>query len=70
MENNKDGRYTYIPFTTKCVATMINSETVWYANKWKNLFLKIKFFFYKSKNLKSFEKNINRKVKSSRYSKI
>lgn len=51
MDNNKG--YIYVPYIIKTVSTTVNSETVWYANKWKNLFLKIKFFFTKPKHLKN-----------------
>ena len=49
MENNKDKGYVWLPYITKTVSTSINGETVWYANKWKNLLLKIKHFFIKPK---------------------
>ena len=63
-----DKGYVLAPYITKTVKTTINGETVWYANKWKNLFLKIKRFFYKSKNIKNAEKYLNKKIISSRYS--
>ena len=58
----------YAPYNIKTLSTSINNETVWYSNKWKNLFLKIKRFFYKSENLKNSEKYLNKKVNRSFYS--
>ena len=37
-----DKGYILAPYITKTVKTSINGETVWYANKYKNLLLKIK----------------------------
>lgn len=55
MENNKD--IVFVPYIIdEPKSTDINGEVVWYRNKWKNLLLKIKRFFYKSKNLKNSEK--------------
>jgi hypothetical protein len=45
--------YVLMPYTIKIVSTSINSETVWYLKKWKNLLLKIKHFFIKPKYLKN-----------------
>jgi hypothetical protein len=53
MENNKDKGYVLFPYVIKIVSKSINGETVWYANKWKNLLLKIKHFFIKPKYLKN-----------------
>ena len=53
MEENKEKGYVWLPYITKTVKTEINGETVWYANKWKNLLLKIKHFFIKPKYLKN-----------------
>ena len=53
MEENKEKGYVWLPYITKTVKTDINGETVWYANKWKNLLLKIKHFFIKPKYLKN-----------------
>jgi hypothetical protein len=58
----KNNSIVYIPFEFKIAETMVNSETVWYANKWKNLFLKIKHFFFKPKcynNSNIYKKRIN-----------
>ena len=53
VEENKEKGYVWLPYITKTVKTEINGETVWYANKWKNLLLKIKHFFIKPKYLKN-----------------
>lgn len=54
MENNKDKGIVFVPYIIdEPKSTDINGEVVWYRNKWKNLLLKIKRFFYKSKNLKT-----------------
>ena len=52
-ENSRDKGYVWLPYITKTVKTTINGETVWYENKWKNLLLKIKYFFIKPKYLKN-----------------
>ena len=67
MENNNDKGYVWLPYITKTVRTDINGETVWYANKWKNLLLKIKHFFIKPKYLKSAHIYKNKVVNSSFY---
>lgn len=67
MENNKYKGYVYLPYVIKIVKTTINGETVWYANKMKNFLLKIKRFYYKSKNLLNAEKYLNKPVNSSFY---
>jgi len=46
------------------VATYINGEVVWYKNKWKNFWLKVKHIFKKSKYLKSFKKYSNKMITS------
>jgi hypothetical protein len=74
MENNPkinkedlDKGYILAPYITKTVKTSINGETVWYANKWKNLLLKIKYFFIKPKYLKNAHIYKNKVVNSSYY---
>ena len=67
MENNKEKGYVWLPYITKTVETSINGETVWYANKWKNLLLKIKHFFIKPKYLKNTHIYKNKMVNSSFY---
>jgi hypothetical protein len=70
MENNKENGFVYIPYILKTVSTSINGETVWHVNKWKNLLLKIKRFFYKSKNFKNSEKYLNKKINRSFYTPV
>jgi hypothetical protein len=77
MENNivcsaevKDKGYVWLPYITKIVSTSINGETVWYANKWKNFFLKIKHFFIPPKYLKNKDVYIKKLVNSSYYETI
>jgi len=53
MEDNREKGYVLMPYIIKTVKTSINGETAWYANKWKNLLLKIKHFFIKPKYLKN-----------------
>lgn len=60
----------WVPWVTKISATNINGETVWYANKWKNFLLKIKFFFFKPKYNKLFGKYPNKPVDPSLYGTI
>jgi hypothetical protein len=68
MENNKDKGVVFTPYIIgEPKSTDINGEVVWYRNKLLNLLLKIKRFFYKSKNLKNVEKYSNKKVNSSFY---
>jgi hypothetical protein len=60
----------YAPYVTKTVATKINNTTVWHSNKFINLWLKIKFFFWKPKDLKRFEKYSNKPINSKYYTEI
>ena len=62
--------YVWPPYVTKNVKTDINGETVWYANKWENLFLTIKHFFVKPKYLKNAHKYKNKMVNSSYYREV
>lgn len=50
--------YIFVPYIIVNVATSVNGEIVWYKNKWKNLGLKIKRLFIKSKHLN----NLNKKI--------
>ncbi len=59
--------YIWLPYVIKIVKTTINGETVWYANRWKNLLLKIKHFFIKPKYLKNAHIYKNKVVNSSYY---
>jgi len=66
MEDNKDKEYISVPYIFKTISTSVNGETVWYSNKWKNLLLKIKHFFFKPKCFKN--ANIyNKKIISHSY---
>lgn len=60
----------YVPYVTKTVATKINNITVWHSNKFINLWLKIKFLFWKPKVLKRFEKYSNKPINSKFYAEI
>lgn len=57
----------HVPYVTKCTKTTVNSETVWHSNKIINILLKIKMYFYKSKNYKNHEKFLKMKVPSEHY---
>ena len=70
MENSEDKGFVYVPYINKTVSTSINGETVWYANKWKNLLLKIKCFFIKPKYLKNGTNYSEKKINSSYYDTI
>ncbi len=48
-KDDLDKGYILAPYIIKTVKTSIDGKTVWYANKWKNLLLKIKYFFLKPK---------------------
>lgn len=65
-----DQGIVYAPYTLQTSSTDVNGETVWYKNKWKNLWLKFKRLFYKSNNYKSLMKYSNRKIDGSRYGTI
>ena len=52
----------YLPYLLKNIKTDVNGETVWHSNKFLNICLKIKRFFFKSKNIKEFEKFKNIKI--------
>ena len=69
-KDDLDKGYILVPYITKTVKTSINGETVWYANKWKNLFLKIKHFFVKPKYLKNAHIYKNKVVNSSFYTTV
>lgn len=67
MEDNREKGCVWLPYKPKIVKTLVNGETVWYANKWKNLLLKIKNFFIKPKYLKNGDIYKNKIVNSSNY---
>ena len=68
-ENIKDKGYIWLPYITVVIKTMINGETTWYKNRWKNLLMKIKHFFIKPKYLKNMEK-YNKKINAKNYNTI
>jgi len=55
-ENIKAGFY-YAPYIPVTEAIMVNGEYTWHRNKWKNFFLKVKYFFKKPQYLKHLEKS-------------
>ena len=58
--------YIWAPYTPVTVAIDINDEVVWYTKKWKNLWLKVKYFFKKRKLLNRYKmKPINPKYYGS-----
>lgn len=59
--------YVWAPYITIISSTSINGETVWYKNKWKNLLLKIKFFFIKPRYLKDGKGYSNKTIDSGLY---
>jgi len=69
FQNGKAG-YIYAPYTTKTVKTTVNGVTVWHSNKLINFWLKIKFFFWKPKTLKSFEAYAAKPINAKYYKTI
>jgi hypothetical protein len=59
-----------VPYIIETTSTSINGTTVWYKNKWKNLWLKIKFFFKKPEEVKRLEKYSKKEINSKYYQKI
>lgn len=66
-KDNLEKGYILVPYITKTVKTTINGEVVWYANRWKNLLLKIKHFFIKPKYLKNAHVYKNKVINPSFY---
>jgi len=62
--------YIYVPYIIVNVATSINGEVVWYRNKWKNFWLKVKFLFVKPKYLKHVKKYSEKTINPKYYGKI
>jgi hypothetical protein len=56
----------WLPYIMVNIKTTINGETVWYKNKFKNVLLKIKHFFFKPKYLKNAD-IYSKKVINSKY---
>jgi len=71
-EEVKEGKagYVYMPYILKNRSTGINGVTVWHSSKLINLWLKLKFFFWKPKAIKNFEKYATKPVNSKYYQKI
>ena len=59
--------YVWAPYVCVTEKVDINGEIVWHRNKFINFLLKIKRFFYKSKNLKNFSKYSNKPINSKYY---
>lgn len=62
--------YILVPYVCKNKKTTINDITVWHSNKLINLWLKIKFFFWKPKSLKMFKKYANKPINQKYYGKL
>jgi hypothetical protein len=71
-EEFKDGKsgYIYVPYVTKTVKTSVNGVTLWHSNKIINLWLKIKFFFWKPKTLKNFKAYDGKPINAKYYSTV
>ena len=65
--NDMKNGIIFVPYICKTVKSTINSETVWHSNRFINLLLRIRRFFYKSKNVKNSEKYMNKKIDASMY---
>jgi hypothetical protein len=70
VDNKVNEGYVFVPYIIKPVSTSINSKTVWYSNKIKNLILKIKHIFIKSKGIESLNYIKNKKINTSFYQTI
>ena len=66
----KSQKVMNVPYIIETTSTSINSTTVWYKNKWKNLWLKIKFLFKKPEEVKRLEKYCKKEINSKYYQKI
>lgn len=60
----------YIPYIFVVEKTTINNTVVWYRNRFKNILLKIKFFFYKPKSVKNFENHSIKPINTRFYTNI
>lgn len=65
-EVNKPG-IVFVPYLMKCHSSKINNITVWHSNKFINLLIKIKHFFYTPKALRNFRKYSNKQVNRNFY---
>ena len=66
FKDNKPG-YIFVPYIMHTRSTSINGVTVWHHNKFINLLIKIKLFFYKPKALKDFGKHSKKTVNKDYY---
>ncbi len=69
FKDNKPG-YIYVPYIFSTKSTSINGVTVWHRNKFINLLIKIKLFFYKPKSLRSFKNYSNKTLNKNYYSEL
>lgn len=56
-----------MPYVAKTVSVSVNGETVWHANVWKNLCLKIRRFFIRPKYMKNADAYKNKQVNPGFY---
>jgi hypothetical protein len=57
----------WMPYVAKTVSVSVNGETVWHANVWKNLCLKIRRFFIRPKYMKNADAYKNKQVNPGFY---
>jgi hypothetical protein len=60
--------YVYVPYVLKTTKTTINNETVWHSNYLINFLLKLKRFFFPSKNFKSWKRYSQKPINTKFYS--
>jgi hypothetical protein len=70
MNEDRQPGIIYVPYIFKTTRTTINNVTVWYSNKFINMLIKIKHFFYTPKELKNFKRYSNKTIDSKFYQKI
>lgn len=68
-EEFKEGKtgFIYAPFIMKTRSTNINGVTVWHSNRLLNFWIQVKFFFWKPKALKNFERYATKPVNPKYY---
>jgi hypothetical protein len=68
-EEFREGKagYIYAPYIMKSRSTDINGITVWHSNKLINFWLRVKFFFWKPKAIKNFEKYATKPINTKYY---
>lgn len=57
----------YVPYVLSTKSTSINGEVVWYKNKWRNLLLKIRHFFFKPKCYNNMNRYSEKPIDASNY---